>query len=211
MTVENFSWATTLSEENRLYIIDVGEDMLGQLELGVASPSIQLWNQVIKYQQLHPGDGTQIRQNYMMRRYQAAQLLERHGVVSNVDVPKGQSGYDVEMLFRGDPSRVRALIIAVRRSFPKRVSQQVAPVSFWKRYASEFFALVLGVAVTLAVVRWSWVYLAFAILPLVGVMRATRIIPSWPGIWKSMVDIAVVLGAAAAIMQLIVDVVRHGS
>lgn len=37
MTTREFSWATSLSEENRLYILDVAEDMLGQLELGMST------------------------------------------------------------------------------------------------------------------------------------------------------------------------------
>jgi hypothetical protein len=136
MSEEETAWAISLSEENRLYLLELLEDMLGELELGTSRPAIKLWNQVIKYPQLHPGDGIQIRQNYMKRRYQMAQLLEQHGIVSNVDVPRGQSGYDVDLLFQGDPAHVRALLASVRASFPRRTKPPSPPSPpFWKRYA----------------------------------------------------------------------------
>ena len=212
MTTDAFSWATSLSEENRLYVIDLAEDMLAQLELGVADPAIRLWNQVIKYPQLHPGDGIQIRQNYMERRYRTAQLLERHGIVSGVDVPRGQSGYDVVMTFRGDAARVRALMAAVKASFPKPKSAVPQPSiePFWKRFSGEFFALVLGIVLALAIDRSSWLYAALAILPLVGILRSMRIVPSWTGAWKAVVDLAVILGALAAIAQFLLDAARRG-
>jgi fatty acid desaturase len=108
------------------------------------------------------------------------------------------------LLFNGDASKVAASISALKASLPKRTSG--AKPTIWQRYASQTFALVTGVALTLAAVHWSWVLASLAILPIVGLLRSLGFIPRWSGVWKMIVDLATVLGAAAAIAA----VFKHG-
>ena len=63
---------------------------------------------------------------------------------------------------------------------------------------------------TLAVDRSSWLYAALVVFPLVGLLRAMRIVPSWTGAWKTVVDLVVVLGAVAAIAQFLFDATHRG-
>lgn len=119
--------------------------------------------------------------------------------------------------YREQLDAARGMLRACRSDLERRGIENVyvraAPlsdVSWWTKYSGEGFAFALGIAVTLAVVRWSWLYLAFAVLPLIGLLQAVEIIPSWTGLRKLIVDVAVVAGAVATVVQLVVDLARHG-
>jgi hypothetical protein len=209
MVSEEFAWAIRVSRQNKLYLLDVLEDMQAELEMKPTRPAIPLWKPVIRYAELYPIDGIQMRYNYMQKRHQVAQLLEQHGIISDVSVPTGQSGFDVVLLFQGDVLRVAALIAAVRASFPKQAVPEGLSL-LWSRFATPIFAFVSGSAFTLAALQSSWRLALLGAVPMVGLLRSLALIPRWRGTWKSIVDAATVLGALAAIGLLIVELVRRG-
>jgi len=61
----DWSWAISLSRENRLYLLDVLEDMRDELQLNPRKPSIRLFRNVIRYPELFPIDGVDARYKYM--------------------------------------------------------------------------------------------------------------------------------------------------
>ena len=182
--INAFVWATSLSRENRLYLLDVLEDMRDELQVNPQNPAIPLFRQVIRYSDLLPVDGLQTRDNYMKRRYNTAKLLEQHGIVRNVSVPRGQSGYDVHLRFSGDVHTIESLFALVKRTFAS--NSATAKVTPRERFSSYMQRLSVGLLIFSAGVTFSaaittgtrWLWLVLLALIVVYVI-ATYVVPRW--------------------------------
>ena len=76
-------WIKQLDNLNLLAAVEVLDDLMRELNITVNDEpvTIKMWNQVIRYLDLHPGDGPGIRDAYMERRFKIVNFLTTKGVL----------------------------------------------------------------------------------------------------------------------------------
>jgi hypothetical protein len=196
-----FVWVVDLTRINKLALLDVLEDMQNELQMNPSNPSIPLMPQVIKHIELFPGDSVGMRDNYMEKRYKAAQSLAQHGVIGGLNVTSNRYGHrwDSQLEFSADETRINQLV-NVLRSFFRSKSNRGQRVM---RYASHIVSFAAGISLAVSVTRevW-WLWLLTGALA-IGLAASLGAIPRWKGTLRAIADWATVVAAVAAVMGLI--------
>ena len=78
-------WIRELEDDNFLIVYDVVIDVRKADQLSPENPLIPIWQNIIKFPQLYPGDSVGMRDRYCGQRWNAMKLLERLGLVEGVD------------------------------------------------------------------------------------------------------------------------------
>jgi hypothetical protein len=82
----NVDWIGTIDGQNFLAILDVAIDIETELNISPDRTVIPLWQGVIKFPQLFPGDSIGMRDRYCDMRYKAVAFLQRNGVIKQFQV-----------------------------------------------------------------------------------------------------------------------------
>ena len=98
-------WVMELTGENFLALYDVALDIRQELQMSDA-PVIPLWQPIIKFRILLPGDSIGMRDRYCEFRWKATRLLHTQGIIRSYELQRGSHRWE---------SRLR--IVAARPTF----------------------------------------------------------------------------------------------
>ena len=152
----NSAWIRKLDTINLLAACDLLIDL--QEEVTIAAPgdpvSIPMWKQLIRFPQLHPSDGSQIRDAYCERRFKIASFLQSKGIIKEFKVQEGPHRWDNRLLVEAEEGSVRKTLLLVNAEYKRRLGnngpQNGAPRGHApaKQPDRGTFGIVLGVLVT---------------------------------------------------------------
>lgn len=122
MTEREGDWVEALSERNLLGLLDVLLDLDDALQLDPAADSIAILPPVIRFGQLFPGDGINMRDHYGRLRWQIAKLLEGRGVLRGVEVVGTGHRWQQRITFRADSGAVKDALSLAQAVSGKRAA-----------------------------------------------------------------------------------------
>jgi hypothetical protein len=102
-------WIRELDDLNLVATVEVLEDLVQELNISVSDEpvTIHMWNQVIRYLELHPGDGAGIRDAYMERRVKILNFLMEKGVIKEFEIVEGSHRWENRLAICADRATVR--------------------------------------------------------------------------------------------------------
>ena len=94
-------WLEDFEDETFLIVYDVLIDVRQAAQLRPEAPLIPLWQSLIKFPQLYPGDSVGMRDRYCEQRWNAVNLLEKLGAIDAVKAIEegGSHRWDTQVEF----------------------------------------------------------------------------------------------------------------
>lgn len=177
---------------NLLAALDLLDDLVREYNIAVPGErvSIPLWNQVIKFQELHPVDSPAIRDAYMERRYKMTVFLKDKGIIKEFEIEEAGHRWDYRLIIEADPQTVReAFDLCSTEEFErqkeaqrerekqKKVETKVAPVT------SNPVTPAMAQKRRHRIKFYEWITLIVAILALVGTWLGVPGFQEWANRW----------------------------
>ena len=119
------AWIRNLDNLNFLAAYELLMDL--QQEFNIATDNqvtIPLWNQIIKFPQLHPGDAPGIRDRYMERRFKVTNFLQTKGLIRNFEVIEGSHRWDNVIAITADAQVVEQAFQLVFAEYQRRMDAE---------------------------------------------------------------------------------------
>jgi hypothetical protein len=114
------NWITPLSDRNLLGLLDVLLDIDGRLQLDSAARSIAIVPTMIRFRDLMPIDGANMRDEYGALRWDVAKMLERRGVLRNVGTTEASHRWQQRIKFQADPRAVTDALASAKSAMAER-------------------------------------------------------------------------------------------
>ena len=116
---------------NLLAVYDVLLDLEEEFNIASArgSVTIRLWNQGIRFSDLHPGDGVGIRDAYCERRWKVLNYLKEEGVILHFELLEGSQRWEDRITAVADSASVRTASELVAAEYENRRSTAKATKS----------------------------------------------------------------------------------
>ncbi|MBV8370479.1 MAG: nucleotide-binding protein [Candidatus Eremiobacteraeota bacterium] len=113
-------WITPLSDRNLLGLLDVLLDLDERLQLDPDARSIGILPATVRFRELFPGDGVNMRDEYGALRWTVAKMLETRGVLRNVDTTRALHRWQQRIKFQADRQAVADALAAVKGAMAER-------------------------------------------------------------------------------------------
>jgi hypothetical protein len=124
---DKFAWIQALSSTNLLALTDVLEDAASELELHPDRASIPLFQQIIRFVELLPGDSPGMRDRYCELRWKVAKLLGTHGILRSVDVAHnpGEHRWHGRITFTAALGDIQKALAVATSAFPQTEKRRI--------------------------------------------------------------------------------------
>ena len=116
----NLDWITTIDGYNFLAIIDVAVDIETELNISPDRIVIPLWQSVIKFTRLFPGDSVGMRDRYCDLRYKAVSFLQRNSVIKRFDPLSRGHRWETDIEIGLDEADFRRAMVLLREEYQRR-------------------------------------------------------------------------------------------
>ena len=113
-------WIKPLSDRNLLGLLDVLLDIDGRLQLDSAASSIAIVPTMIRFRDLMPIDGANMRDEYGALRWDVAKMLERRSVLRNVGTTRASHRWQQRIKFQADPQAVTDALASAKSAMAER-------------------------------------------------------------------------------------------
>src|SRR5438874_11802740 len=116
----DLDWLNTIDSLNFLSIFDVAVDIERELNISPSEIVIPLWQPIIKFPQLFPGDSIGMRDRYCEGRYKAINFLKQQGVIKRVEIHQPGHRWETRIGIRIDNSEFRVVMERLRQEYKRR-------------------------------------------------------------------------------------------
>lgn len=198
-----YDWLARLSQSNRLVVLEVLEQINEALELTDGFATIRLMPLQVKHDGL-PRRGDEYVAAYLESRWGAVNLLVRRGVLISATMTAASPDLhsDTQVRIVGEDAPIAASLRVLRRSTSSTSNR--AGASRWRDATRRGLPALLaaaGIAVFLSDVPWRWSFIAGSATAFAMSLRRAPQLRRLPPV---VVDVATVIGAAAAVGAVVV-------
>ena len=112
---------------NLLHVYDVLLDLEEEFNVAPARGplTIRLWNEAIRFRDLHPGDDAGIRDEYCQRRWKILNHLKGEGVILDFELLEGSHRWKSRIAVVADSTSVRTASALVAAEYENRRSSEL--------------------------------------------------------------------------------------
>lgn len=122
-------WLKDLYAENFLAICDVVTDIRTERQLSGDTLQIPLFQDVVKFEQLLPQDGSNFRDRYCEFRWKAVNLLQTNGAVTGVSLLEGGHRWDSAIRVTVTEPTFSEVVAVMEEEWAQRSKEDEQPVS----------------------------------------------------------------------------------